>query len=279
MNKESFLLQLERLLYDIPKEERDEAMDYYRSYFDDAGEENEAVVIEELESPQIIADSIKEALSSTGDMSGGLKNPPQLREGQGKSGKYEYGKTAGRGYKSIFSDRDFQKKSEQGPSSGENGQTGDSTYQKARQGAAYRRYDQYEDKGSRQGQAFGASDRRSKLILFIILAVFTVPVWGAALSGVLGVAGVLIAAVVVLGICSVGGVIGGIVCTIVAVVKLCTLSLVKGLLMLGIGMLLIAGSGISMVLLLLMCGRFLPWAVRQIVQLFDRVMRWGRSAA
>ena len=30
MNKELFLEQLERLLYEIPKEERDEAMDYYR---------------------------------------------------------------------------------------------------------------------------------------------------------------------------------------------------------------------------------------------------------
>jgi len=261
MNKELFLLQLERLLYDIPKEERDEAMDYYRSYFEDAGAENEAVVLEELESPQIIADSIKEALNSTGDMAGGLKNPPQVRGGR---------------YKSIFSGSDFQKKPGQDPSSDGNRQANGSAYREGSGGAAYRRYDQYEDKGR---QAYGASDRRSKLILLIILAVLTAPVWGTALSGVLGVAGVIIAAVVVLGVCSVGGVIGGIVCTIVAVVKLCTFSLVRGLLMLGIGMLLTAGGGISIVLLLLMCGRFLPWAVRQIVQLFRRVLQWGRSAA
>lgn len=269
MNKEAFLLQLERLLYDIPREEREEAMDYYRSYFEDAGEENEAVVLEELESPQIIADSIKEALSSTGDMTGGLKNPPQLREGRAK-------KSFGQGYKSIFSGSDFQKKTEQGSAADENGQTGDSTYKNTSGGAAYRRYHQYNGNG---GQAYGASDRRTKLILLIILAVFTSPIWGAALSGVLGVAGVIIAAVVVLGICSVGGVIGGIVCTIVAVVKLCTLSLIRGLLMLGIGMMLIAGGGISMVLLLLLCGRLLPWAVRQIAQLFHRVLQWGRSVA
>lgn len=271
MNKELFLLQLERLLYDIPREEREEAMDYYRSYFEDAGEENEAVVLEELESPQIIADSIKEALSSTGDMSGGLKNPPQVREGQTQSGK-----AFGQGYKSIFSGNDFQKKTEKEPSSDGNGQTEGAADQKASRGAAYRRYDQYGGSGR---HAYGPSDRRTKLILFIILAVFTSPIWGAAVSGVLGVAGVIIAAVVVLGICSVGGVIGGIVCTIVAIVKLCTLSLVRGLMILGIGMMLIAGSGISMVLLLLLCGRFLPWAVRSIAQLFHRVLQWGRSAA
>lgn len=276
MNKDLFLLQLERLLLDIPKEERDEAMDYYRSYFEDAGIENEAVVLEELESPQIIADSIKEALSSTGDMTGALKNPPQVREGQA-SGKYGYGnRTSGQGYKSIFSGSDFQKKSEQASSSQESGEQEGSSWQKDSKGAAYRRYDQYEEKDR---QPYGTADRRTKLILLIILAVFTSPIWGAALSGVLGVVGVIIAAVVVLGICSVGGVIGGIVCTIVAVVKLCTLSLFKGLLLLGIGMLLIAGGGISMVLLLLMCGRFLPWLVHQISQLFHRVLKWGRSAA
>ena len=105
MNRDLFLFKLEQLLYDIPKEERDEAMDYYRGYFDDAGAENEAVVLEELESPQAIADSIKEALRSTGDMSGGLKNPPQVRDGREQSGGQR------RGYKSIFSGSDFQSKS------------------------------------------------------------------------------------------------------------------------------------------------------------------------
>ncbi len=89
MNRDLFLFKLEQLLYDIPKEERDEAMDYYRGYFDDAGAENEAVVLEELESPQAIADSIKEALRSTGDMSGGLKNPPQVRDGRDQAGSAE----------------------------------------------------------------------------------------------------------------------------------------------------------------------------------------------
>jgi len=103
MNRDLFLFKLEQLLYDIPKEERDEAMDYYRGYFDDAGAENEAVVLEELESPQAIADSIKEALRSTGDMSGGLKNPPQVSDGREQSAGQR------RGYKSIFSGSDFQK--------------------------------------------------------------------------------------------------------------------------------------------------------------------------
>lgn len=276
MNKDLFLEQLERLLYEIPKEERDEAMDYYRSYFDDAGVENEAIVLEELESPKIIADSIKEALNSTGDMTGALKNPPQVRDGQ-TSGKYGYGKNqSGRGYKSIFSGSDFRKKEEQTSSSDKYTQSEGANRYQSQGGADYRKYDQYE---RRSGQNDGRADRRTKLILFIILAVFTSPVWGTVLSGALGIVGILLAIIVALGVCSIGGVIGGIVCTVVAIVKLCSLSFVKGLFILGIGMLLIAGSGLSMILVMLVCGRFLPWIFRQIVQLFQRVLQWGRSAA
>ena len=65
MNREEFLKQLESLLLDLTYEEREEAMDYYRNYFEDAGEENEANVIAELESPQKVAQSIKESLDTS----------------------------------------------------------------------------------------------------------------------------------------------------------------------------------------------------------------------
>ena len=51
MNKASFLQKLRELLSGIPSAEAEEALDYYRDYFADAGEENEAKVIEELGSP------------------------------------------------------------------------------------------------------------------------------------------------------------------------------------------------------------------------------------
>ena len=58
MNKDEFLRQLEALLSGISQEERTEALAFYRSYFEDAGEANEAKILEELESPQKVADSI-----------------------------------------------------------------------------------------------------------------------------------------------------------------------------------------------------------------------------
>ena len=58
MNKEDFLRQLEQLLSAISKEERADAVAFYRSYFEDAGEENEQEILAKLESPQKAAESI-----------------------------------------------------------------------------------------------------------------------------------------------------------------------------------------------------------------------------
>ena len=44
MNKEQFLDELEKLLQDIDSIERDEALNYYRDYFEDAGSEHEQEV-------------------------------------------------------------------------------------------------------------------------------------------------------------------------------------------------------------------------------------------
>lgn len=67
MNRVQFMEQLEKLLSDISEAERQEALDYYESYFDDAGEENEANVIRELGSPGKVAAIIKADLRESND--------------------------------------------------------------------------------------------------------------------------------------------------------------------------------------------------------------------
>lgn len=59
MRKEQFLQELETLLWNLPENEREEALQYYRDYFDDAGPENEEAVIRELGSPRKVAQTIK----------------------------------------------------------------------------------------------------------------------------------------------------------------------------------------------------------------------------
>ena len=65
MNREEFLRQLEVLLTGISEEERQDAMAFYRSYFDEA-EGSEEDVIKELGSPQKAAESILKNLGMDG---------------------------------------------------------------------------------------------------------------------------------------------------------------------------------------------------------------------
>ncbi|MBQ8663882.1 MAG: DUF1700 domain-containing protein [Eubacterium sp.] len=67
MSVEKFLDELKFLLSDLPEEEREEALDFYRCYFEDAGVENEADLISELGSPAKVAYSIREGLKEKED--------------------------------------------------------------------------------------------------------------------------------------------------------------------------------------------------------------------
>ena len=48
MTKEQFLARLEQLLADLSREDREDALQFYREYLEDAGPENEAAALEEL---------------------------------------------------------------------------------------------------------------------------------------------------------------------------------------------------------------------------------------
>lgn len=59
MNKDAFLQQLGLLLQDIAPEEREEAIRFYNEYFDEAGEGEQAHILQELGSPERVAAIIK----------------------------------------------------------------------------------------------------------------------------------------------------------------------------------------------------------------------------
>ena len=67
MNRIDFMNQLERLLQDVSPTEREEALQYYNDYFDDAGAENEKEVIEALGNPARVAENIKRDLQESGE--------------------------------------------------------------------------------------------------------------------------------------------------------------------------------------------------------------------
>ena len=68
MNRIDFMKQLESLLQNVSQTEREEALQYYNDYFDDAGPENEKEVIEALGNPARVAENIKRDLTGSGEV-------------------------------------------------------------------------------------------------------------------------------------------------------------------------------------------------------------------
>lgn len=66
MNRADFMKQLESLLQNISQAEREEALQYYNDYFDDAGVDNEQAVLDALGTPAKVAENIKRELLSVG---------------------------------------------------------------------------------------------------------------------------------------------------------------------------------------------------------------------
>ena len=67
MDRKTYLNELEFLLSDISDEERNDALLFYENYFDEAGIENEAKVIEELGEPSKVAAIIKDSIKGSFD--------------------------------------------------------------------------------------------------------------------------------------------------------------------------------------------------------------------
>lgn len=320
MNKDTFLLQLGQLLYDIPNEERQEALEYYESYFQDAGEENEAHVLKELGSPQKIAESIKEGLKDGGPTES-VEHPLQVRTNKrsdsaqtdaynyekqranAQNDTYDYEKQRANAQSDTY---DYEKQRANAQSDTydyekQRTNTHSDTYDYGRRSGNYRRYyekdprsessygngSSYRDRASYGNkQNYGqygqpgkpvkqsGADKSAKWILLLLAVIMTAPLWGSLASVLLSLCGITIAAVVVLGIFAVGGVIGGLVCTVIGIVRLCMMSLIQGLILLGVGMLLIAAGGISIILLVLLCAKLLPWAVNLVSSLLHKVWDW-----
>lgn len=65
LDRQEFMRQLEQLLLFVPIQEKEEALQYYNDYFEDAGPENEQEVIASLGSPEKIAENIKRDINQS----------------------------------------------------------------------------------------------------------------------------------------------------------------------------------------------------------------------
>ena len=74
MDRAEFLNRLEAQLLDVPQAEREEALQYYEDYLNDAGDAGDFDILQELGTPEEVADSIRNGLrqdsSTAGERSG-----------------------------------------------------------------------------------------------------------------------------------------------------------------------------------------------------------------
>ncbi len=232
MNRQEFMRRLEELLSDISPEEKEEALEFYRNYFEDAGEENEEKVIRELESPEKLAASIKAGLSMDG-------------------GDMEYTEAGVFGADRRKGDMPAKK---------------DPFVKEEKTGDA-------NDAASRQSYERGPQDRTLLVVLIVLVAAVTSPVWGGIL---LGIGGCLLGILCALFGCTVGFLVGGIVCVGFGIGQFGIGDVPGGLLVFGVGALLVSVGLLTLILCVLFCGKTLPWLVRGTVNLVQSLFR-GRG--
>ena len=208
MSRKEFMEQLERLLRELPEQERREALEYYDGYFDDAGEEQEAAVIQELGSPGKVAAMILADLKGTH---------------QETYGEYtEYGYSDQR-----FDSRNmpenpqavYEEEQEKSRQQQENNWDGTRYYDAG--STEHRYHGPFEHTGSgNTGSGYGKQGKYprkkgSMWILIVILIILGSPVWGGIglglLGGLLGLVLGLLGLFIGLAAGGAGMVIGGIV--------------------------------------------------------------------
>jgi len=236
MRKDEFLRKLEMLLSDISAEEREEAMAFYRSYFEEAGVEKEADILAELSSPESVAEIIKRDL-------GMIVAMEQSR------GRYE--------------DADAYHKDSQA-------QQNTDTYYKWTGDSTDNVYGNYED--SQQNRQEQEKRNKTIIVLVIIIGILTSPAWLGILTGIIGtVIGISASLVgITFAMFVVGAVFIGLGIVMLAGLGEALVAIPAGLAFVGAGLMTLALA----VLLLLACvalfGKFFPWACKGIYHLCKR---------
>jgi len=230
MTKLEFMKELESLLLEIPLEERNEALQYYNGYFDDAGEDQEEEIIKELGSPERVASIIKADLTST----------DTNRESRGYFTEKGYQETISNEYEIVGS----TKKQESN------------------------RNESYENKTNSNANN-NTNTKKSNTGLIVLIAVLTSPFWLpfflSAISIVIGVIAAILGITFGFGIGGVTMICAGIVLFIAGLIQLS--APYTGLVLIG-GGLIVFGVGMLLVIACIsICKYVLPAMMKGLVNL------------
>lgn len=236
MRRKEFMDQLESLLRDISDSERQEALAYYNSYFDDAGEENESQVIQELGSPGKIAAIIKADLAE---------------------GSREYGEYTEQGYQDNRVNTEDKSPQVYGSRAQSEGQS------RARRG--------YQAPVRKEGKG----NLVLLIIILIFASPFLLAAAATILSIILGIAGLAVGVLAGLAGGIIAAIICGVVFIVVGAIQ-CATNPGLGLLEIGGGLLSLAVGAVLLLVFLVLILKFIPWLLRKVVAICQSLVNKGR---
>ena len=312
MNRYEFMKKLEDLLTDLPPAERESAIGYYEDYLDDAGPENEASILDELESPEKVAKVIRAGMEAADDNTGEFtergyedtrfakeKETPDIIHGvpvvkggakdKSKEDEKKDNSTRKAGYAGAGSRRNgggpWQSShgSSQSGSRWENGQGSSQSGSRWENRQGYER--QYDGKKESYKEKYGdrpKMSRGAKIALIIVLCFLAIPVGIPLIAGVFGILVGVIAAVFgvffAVGIVGIVLIVCGLTVTFIGFIKMMVGPGV-GLLVGGLGLMMAALGLVAIVCFIWLCGRVLPGFLRWITGLLHRLVRRGGNMA
>lgn len=283
MNRAEFMRRLAELLSDVPPAEREEAIQYYNDYFDDAGAENESGVIASLGTPEELARSIKAGLNDGGN-----------------SG--EFTESGFNGYTQVHRDEVMRTDENAGGANGSGGpQSGNTYYENAyyeRTGGkgiyggredTRKQSNPYEQTASGNNQTSGGQQTPPKqgmsggmIVLIVILAVLTSPVWIGLLGGLFGLVVGIFAALfgIFIGFLAIGVVFVIVsIALLVAGIALLVTAPLGGLCVIGTSLILFAVGLVFIWLMVFIVSIAIPAFVKGISALGRRLFHRGGARA
>lgn len=275
MNRVEFMAQLERLLFDLPENERQDALCYYNDYFDDAGEENEGKVIQELGSPGKVAAIIRAGYrgGSSGENRGeytenGYRDTMFSNENQMPAAREENTREQTNERRSWWEEQ-RDRRNEWRTSGNE----------RAEKQEEYVEGLDHEEKMSREKDWMSQGHQRRGVggwILLVIAAVFLLPVILGVGGGLVGVTGGLIGAIIAL----IGSGITLVVSGIMGIVKGAFLAVTSpgaGLVAIGGSLLLMALGILLIIFFAWLLFKVCPRIFRGVVNFLSRVFHHGQG--
>ncbi len=275
MNRADFMKELTELLADVSPTEREEAIQYYNDYFDDAGAENEQSVIASLGSPAQLAKTIKTGLADGGNVG-------------------EFTEKGFSGYESKNSDEvlDLNNPVNAGSGSGDNNwqQSGSSNWEQNSDGnqqfSGENNYNGNQNTGNNYGNTSQSDEKKrmsgGMIALIVVLCIFASPfilgIGGGMLGVVVGLFGALFGIVVGIGAAAVSLMIVGVCLFVYGIVLLFSMPL-GGLAMMGVGMVCAAIGLLFLWITVIICGMLVPAIIRGIVKLFNSIFHRGGATA